>query len=262
MARHHQKGTIMANAKAEQVYSPIVELRQYTLHPGQREKEIALFEHSFIAAQEAVGIAVLGQFRDMQDPDRFVWLRGFLDMDQRLTALQAFYGGAVWREHRDEVNAMIIDSDNVLLLRPARPTWGFHLDPLGRPPVGDGGGRPGLVMAAILSFETAPSADVLDWFERTLTPVMIKNGASLLATFVTEAGANTFPILPVREGEQALVWFTGVQNDAAFDQHITALALSDRAQSDVVANRAPSQSRSSDIDTRADGALTGTRVIS
>jgi NIPSNAP len=136
-----------------QVCSPIVELRQYTLYSGQRDREIALFEHSFIETQEAVGIAVIGQFRDVVDPDRFVWLRGFPDMDKRLAALQAFYGGPVWRTHHDEVDEMIIDSDNVLLLRPARPASGFLLDPRDRPPPGAEEGPLGLAMATILSFD-------------------------------------------------------------------------------------------------------------
>src|SRR5215813_8306690 len=104
---------------------PIVELRQYTLHPGQRDVLIALFEHAFIEAQEAVGITVIGQFRDLDDPNRFVWLRGFSDMDQRLAALQAFYGGPVWQAHREAANATLVDSDNVLLLHPVHPTSGF-----------------------------------------------------------------------------------------------------------------------------------------
>lgn len=74
-------------------YCPVVELRQYTLHPGQRDVLVELFERAFIEAQETVGATIIGQFRDLEDPNRFVWLRGFPDMDKRLTALQAFYGG-------------------------------------------------------------------------------------------------------------------------------------------------------------------------
>lgn len=218
---------------SRQVYSPIVELRQYTMQPGRREKLIALFEHTFIDAQEAVGIDVIGQFRDLADPDRFVWLRGFPDMDKRLAALQAFYGGPVWHAHRDAVNALIIDSDNVLLLRPARPASGFLLDPRERPPHGAGGGALGQVMATILSFQTAPSADVLDWFESRLAPHLAMSGASILASFVTEASTNTFPALPVRESEQVLVWFTGFQNEVTQDLHVATLALSQMAHDHV-----------------------------
>ena len=59
---------------------PVVELRQYTLHPGKRDVLIDLFDREFIEPQEALGIKVIGQFRDIDRPDQFVWLRGFRDM--------------------------------------------------------------------------------------------------------------------------------------------------------------------------------------
>src|SRR5215468_7010510 len=92
------------NARGTVYCSPIVELRQYTLQPGQRDVLIELFERAFIEAQEAGGATVIGQFRDVENPNRFVWLRGFPDMEKRLTALQGFYGGSVWREHREAAN--------------------------------------------------------------------------------------------------------------------------------------------------------------
>lgn len=220
-------------ATSQQLCSPIVELRQYTLLPGKREMLLALFERVFIEPQEAVGMMLIGQFRDLEDPNRFVWLRGFPDMDQRLTALQAFYGGPLWRAHREATNAMIVDSDNVLLLRPARPTSGFFLDPRDRPPPGTEQVPPGLVVATILSFEAAPEADFLDFFERRLAPALTKNGASILATFVTEASANTFPALPVREGEQVFAWFSSFRDQAAYEEHLTALARSEEWHSQI-----------------------------
>src|SRR6516225_3998362 len=98
---------------------PVVEFRQYTLHPGRRDDLIGLFERELIEPQEAAGMALVGQFRDADDPDRFVWLRGFPDMKTRAEALGRFYYGPVWKKHSAEANATMIDSDNVLLLRPA-----------------------------------------------------------------------------------------------------------------------------------------------
>ena len=70
-------------------------------------------------------MSVIGQFRDLDDPDSFVWLRGFNDMPSRAAALNLFYTGPVWAAHRDEANSTMINSDNVLLLRPAPPDAGF-----------------------------------------------------------------------------------------------------------------------------------------
>src|SRR5829696_10445852 len=112
---------------------PVVELRQYTLHPGQRDVLIDLFDREFVETQEAVGMAILGQFYDLDDPDRFVWLRGFNDMPGLAQSLHAFYSGPVWKTHRDAANATMIDSDNVLLLRRPHPTSGFSFKDGHRP---------------------------------------------------------------------------------------------------------------------------------
>jgi len=74
---------------------PIVELRQYTLHPGKRDVLIDLFDREFVESQEALGMKVIGQFRNLDNPNRFVWLRGFQDMPSRAQALKDFYGGPV-----------------------------------------------------------------------------------------------------------------------------------------------------------------------
>jgi len=213
-----------ASEPSRQLCNPIVELRQYTLHPGQRDVLIELFERVLLDPQEAMGATLIGQFRDVEDPNRFVWLRGFPDMDKRLAMLQAFYGGSLWQEHRAEANATLIDSDNVLLLRPARPTSGFSLDPTDRPPPGALEIPAGLVVATILYFETSPQTSFLTFFEDTLAPALTRNGASILSYFVTEESANTFPALPVREGERVFVWFSGFRDQAAYHEHVAALA--------------------------------------
>ena len=57
----------------------VLELRQYTLKPGRRDELVELFDREFVTGQEACGMRVLGQFLDADDPDRFVWLRGFAE---------------------------------------------------------------------------------------------------------------------------------------------------------------------------------------
>lgn len=157
----------------------IVELRQYTLVPGRRDELIELFEREFVTGQEAVGITLLGRFRDLGDPDRFVWLRGFPDMAARAEALTAFYGGPVWLRHRDAANATMIDSDDVLLLRPVGA-----VGPVERP------GR----WVLTVRLGAVPFAD---------------DGADLPGlTFRTEYAANNFPALPIREGVHAFVRLT------------------------------------------------------
>lgn len=189
----------------------VLELRQYTLRPGQRDVLIELFEREFIESQEALGMTLFGQFRDLDDPDRFVWLRGFADMPARATALASFYDGPVWRAHREAANATMLDSDNVLLLRPARPDAGFQTGP--RPTVPQ---HPKLVVATLCYFAEPIGAEDLALFDATVVPLLTDTGAQWLATLVTEAATNTFPRLPVREGEQVLACFTAFDSIDAY----------------------------------------------
>jgi len=213
---------VMRTPVVEATCCPVVELRQYTLHPGRRDELIGLFEREFVEAQEAAGMALLGQFRDLDAPDRFVWLRGFDDMDTRAHALATFYDGPVWRAHRDAANATMIDSDNVLLLRPATPASGFVLDAQ-RVEVDEPSPPAGMVVATLYAFDAPVDLDFLDFFARELRPAFTAAGASIIASFVTETATNTFPRLPVREGEHVFAWFARFRDEAAHAAYRAAL---------------------------------------
>lgn len=195
--------------------SNVVELRQYTLHPGKRETLIELFDREFVETQEAEGMEVIGQFRDLDNPDRFVWLRGFRDMDSRRESLAAFYGGPVWKAHRDAANATMIDSDNVLLLRPAHAESGFSLGDVMRAPPGSTSTPVGILVIVIMYLKDPMNGNFTEMFEREIMPALTRVGAPLLATLVTEPAENNFPALPVRTGEEVLVWLSsGMALDA------------------------------------------------
>jgi NIPSNAP len=214
---------------SEATWSPIVELRQYTLHPGARDTLIELFDREFIESQEELGMKVIGQFRPLDDPDRFIWLRGYPDMATRARGLAAFYDGPVWAQHRDAANATMIDSDNVLLLRPAGPGRGFVLD-RERPPPGSTRIPDGLVVATIYYLDPSAADQFPDFFDSALAPALTHAGASILAVFVTEDAPNNFPRLPVREGERVLVYFAAFADGPAHERHRAALAETPRWQ--------------------------------
>lgn len=100
-----------------QTCCPVVELRQYTLHPGMRDVLIKLFDREFVESQEAIVVAEI-----------------------------------------------------------------HHLD--------------------------AAAVELDDLVEREVEPA--------LAAFVTEPSANTYPRLPVREGENVFVRFSRFPDQAAY----------------------------------------------
>jgi hypothetical protein len=157
----------------------VVELRQYTLLPGRRDELIDVFDRELVETQEACGMRVLGQFRDEDRPDRFVWLRWFADMEARREALTAFYGGPVWREHGPAANVTMVDWDDVLLLEPLR---------LPEPGVRAEGQR-----------TPAPF-----WFS-VHRPEHHPDDDGTVGLLVTLKAENTYPALPVREDLDVVV---------------------------------------------------------
>lgn len=187
--------------------SRILELRQYTLKPGCRETLVDVFDRFLVDGQEQVGMEVVGQFRDLDDSDRFVWLRGFASMDMHAEALGAFYYGPVWKAHAAVANATMIDSDNVMLLEPL-----------------DGGDVPLRRSAstdeAVLSIDVAFLDGQVSAADRSLaergSDAMLAAGAELLAVLTTHEAENDFPALPIRD-EHVLVWVSRFANDRGLE---------------------------------------------
>jgi quinol monooxygenase YgiN len=206
---------------------PVVELRQYTLRPGQRDVLIELFDREFVESQEAAGMAIVGQFRDLDDPDRFVWIRGFASMPARATALASFYGGPVWRQHAAAANATMIDSDNVLLLRPVTARAGFPAPAAPRPPAGQPATAPPSCLLVTLYYRDRPFDPAFTgFFEQEARPLLAESGAAPLAWLQTEYAENTFPALPVRTGEHVFAWFARFPGQDHLDAYLRAPAFS------------------------------------
>lgn len=204
----------------------MIELRQYTLHPRQRDTLVELFDREFVETQEAVGIRVIGQFRDLDDPDRFVWLRGYADMAARASCLPAFYDGPVWAAHRDTANPTMIDSSNVLLLRPAWDGAAMRVGDRAAP----GATRlpPGLLATWVLALKEGATPELLALCRKQLLPALDRAGALPLGCYVSESAPNNFPRHPVREGEQVLAVFALFADSgalAAFTQGSPGAAL-------------------------------------
>lgn len=201
----------------------VLELRNYTMQPSQRDVLIALFEREFIAPQEALGAHVLGTFRNLDNPDGFVWLRGFADLDTRYAALDGFYTSDVWKAHRTEANATMIDSDDVLLLRPL--AGDTARDSATRPPIG--APAPSALIVATTYFLNPHNDEAFAaFFSHDVAPILKEADAKFLATFATEHSPNNYPRLPVRENETVFVSLTRFASPAVHAAHVAALTQS------------------------------------
>ena len=179
-------------------FPPLIELRQYMLRPGRRDELIELFAREFVAGQETAGVVVLGYFRDLDNPDRFVWLRGFRDHDARPVALGRFYGGKIWARRRDTVNAMLVDSDDVLQLRPVGEVRALT--------------GAGMIVALVLLLDAPADEQAVAQVDAELTSGLDRAGGTRLGTLVTDPTPNNFPQLPLRDHDNALVHLCAFAN--------------------------------------------------
>jgi len=97
----------------------VIELRNYLVRQGRRDEFIKLFEDNFVQSQNILGGYILGQYRVKGADDNFFWVRGFRDMPARYKFLNDFYFGSPDRkQHKSEANSMLLNNDNVYLLKP------------------------------------------------------------------------------------------------------------------------------------------------
>ena len=55
----------------------IVEVRSYRIKPGHRDAFIHFFETRAVPALRTHGMQILGPLLDLENPNKFVWLRSF-----------------------------------------------------------------------------------------------------------------------------------------------------------------------------------------
>lgn len=199
----------------------VFELRRYRLHPGGREPLIGLFDREFVEPQEALGMRIEGEFRDLGDPDAFVWVRSFANMETRTEALAGFYSSTVWKEHGPSANETMLNSDNVLLLKPVAGTRPFSGN---QPREREAKPSKGLVTVNICSLAPNAKDAFAAYFIEEALPTLEGAGARVVAIFITERSVNGFPRLPVREGETVLVWFELHEDDDSFSRHRARLS--------------------------------------
>ena len=148
---------------------------------------------------------ILGQFRDADRPDQFVWLRGFetwTPAGPRSRVLRRTGLGG----HPDAANATMVAVDDVLLLRPVEPGSGLSLRSLRHRD------DPRSSAVVVLIAERS-AADVL----HPAVAAMSAFGGSTLGCYETDRRENNFPRLPVRLADVA-VWFGGLATADHLDE--------------------------------------------
>lgn len=166
-------------------------------------------------------MTVAGTFLDEEAEDAFVWMRGFAGHAQRTGALAAFYGGPVWARNAEAANATMIDSDDVLLLRPTVPARqpGPAVD---RGDAHDAP-RPDRLVIEVLSLPGGACGDDVEaWFSRTGVGQLDEAVGTAVSAWRTDPTPNGFPRLPVRT-ERVVVWLASFPDATVRDEALILL---------------------------------------
>ena len=93
----------------------IVEVRSYRVKPGRREEFIRFFETRAVPAQRAHEMRITGPLLDLENPNKFVWLRGFPSLEERDRMKNDFYEGELWKNELEQVAMPMLESYDVIL---------------------------------------------------------------------------------------------------------------------------------------------------
>lgn len=93
----------------------IIEVRRYRVKPGLRDKFIRFFEERAAPVQRELGILIVGPMLDLEDPDVFVWLRGFASLAERDRLKSAFYDGDPWKSELESIAMPMLDTYEAVL---------------------------------------------------------------------------------------------------------------------------------------------------
>jgi hypothetical protein len=200
----------------------VIEFRRYTVKEGERERFAEYFESYFPEAFQQMGAIAFGQFFERKNPVGFTWMRGFKNTDARAVVNAGFYYGPLWREHAFTMNSLMVDSNNVLLLRPLSPERGVTVLP-SVDPVAERKGAQGVLVAQIFAVK-ANSVDAFAQQAEATFAGYRAAGAREAGVLVTLDAPNNFPQLPVRTDGPYLVWLGIVKDNQALETQFTPLA--------------------------------------
>ncbi len=196
----------------------LLELRNYLMRPGKRDEFIQYFEENFINSQKELGSYVLGRYRVKGAEDNFFWMRGFKDMPARYKFLNEFYFGPFWKAHKTVPNSLLLNNDNVYLLKPLAVGDSSQINKAGFSSAWFGRAK-GIT---VIDFYTSNTKlDKLIVFVRAQYDSILRSAGVTNTTFwVSETTPNDFTALPVFQDKNLLVQITFYENEADYQAKI------------------------------------------
>jgi hypothetical protein len=181
----------------------VLELRNYLLKPNLADTFSQYFHSKFVAPMNDLGGYTLGEFKISGVDDRFVWLRGFANMKTRVQFLNDFYlNSPTWKEYGEGANEMMINSNNVYLLKPLHKNVLLKTDKT----------------FTVIDFYICNSTieKVIKLFDTEYIPFLKTINVDDISFWISEMTKNDFPRLPVFQDKNLLVSITHYNDEAEY----------------------------------------------
>jgi hypothetical protein len=193
--------------------SKVIELRNYLIKTGEAQNFNTLFSEHFLKPMQEMGVSILGKYKIKDSDDHFVWIRGYENMEQRVTFLNDFYyRNEEWKKYKKNANEIIRNSDNVYLLRPLDEAA------MGNPFSGPA------KSFVVIDFYTANSRldELTDFYTKEYLPIL-KSLNFEISLWVSETTENDFPQLPVFQDKNLLVAITFFESEKEYNTKLRKL---------------------------------------
>jgi hypothetical protein len=171
----------------------VLEVRNYLLKKNKGVAFNNLFQKELINTQIAIGGFPMGEYAPKKDPNHFYWFRGFESMESRSLFLKEFYYGPAWKKNRTAANGMIVNNDNVHLLKPLLGLEAGSNLLIDRNWFNNHGGI--AVVDYYISNQKRPK--FIELIRHCYLPAMRNAGIEKISFWISEDEQNTFLQLPV-----------------------------------------------------------------
>ena len=198
----------------------VLELRNYVLAEGGRDKFIDSFKVYIEDSQNARGAYVLGLFKVKDAENNFFWFRGYDSMPARKRAMEDFYSSHYWATITRIPQEFVINFHNVHLLKPfdintGDSTSGIDAMWFDRPK--------GI---AVIDFYTGNGTrnEVITYVRNTYHNLLVSAGVKNISYWIAEDQPNNYPQHPVFQDSNSLVSISFFKNENEYRSVKTKLA--------------------------------------
>lgn len=192
-----------------------IELRNYTLLEGMRDKFSAYMDRMIIPKQGELGGYLMNAFSLNNANDHYVWIRGFENMQTRSKFMKDFYYSDYWKQTAAECNSMLVDAYDVHLLKPVviagqaiDSTGGIKLGALKKPE--------GVTVATYYVTRNKRN-DLIRLMASDYLDVLRKSGADVLTLLISEIQENDYTRQHVYQDPNLLVILTHYRDQRSYE---------------------------------------------